>query len=137
VLLAMKRESANRLLDRIAIVRHPCDLDLLSFFARHGRALLTTEHLAFLVGYEAKQVAESLDVLLTAGLLTRAQSQAHAARLYVFTSSRATGLDVSELLELDSTREGRQALRAALAEKSRRTKRDPLASGGHRSASAD
>ncbi|MGH9330461.1 MAG: hypothetical protein ACRD09_08465 [Vicinamibacterales bacterium] len=54
------------------------------FFARHPRTLLISEQLAVWLGYELKQIAGSLDVLMAAGLLTRTQNPTHAARLYVF-----------------------------------------------------
>jgi hypothetical protein len=70
----MKHEDAERLLKRVALLRHPCDLDLLVFFARHPRALITSEQLAVWLGYELKQIADSLEVLLNADVLTRAQN---------------------------------------------------------------
>lgn len=42
-------EHARRLLDRIGVLGHPSDLDLLIFFARHPRSLLASEHLATLL----------------------------------------------------------------------------------------
>ena len=76
----MHRDEANRLLDRIGRIAHPCDLDLLMFFARHPRTLVTSEQLATWLGYELRQIAPSLEVLLESGWLTRSQSPAHAAR---------------------------------------------------------
>jgi len=42
----MKREQARRLVERIGVLRNACDLDLLLFFVRHPRALLTSEQIA-------------------------------------------------------------------------------------------
>jgi hypothetical protein len=110
----MKLDDARRLLDRVSVLRHPCDIDLLVFFARHPRSLLTSEHLASLLGYELKQIADSLEILLEAGFLTRTQNPTHAARLYVFDVTGASGDWLPGLLELASTREGRQALKEGL-----------------------
>src|SRR4030095_5447918 len=87
----MTHEEAQRLLDRIGVLNNPCDLDLLIFFAGHPRSLLASEALASFLGYELKEIADSLDTLLAAGLLTRAQSSVHAARLYVFAIHDANG----------------------------------------------
>jgi hypothetical protein len=57
-------DRARRLLAQIdEVMRHPCDLDLLIFFARHQRTLMGSEQLAILLGYEFKQIAVSLDIL--------------------------------------------------------------------------
>ena len=73
---ANKIDHARTLLNRVpAAVQHACDLDLVVFFARHSRTLMTGEDLARLLGYEIKEVAKSLEVLLKAGLLTRAQTR--------------------------------------------------------------
>ena len=121
----MNHEDARRLLDRIGVLKHACDLDLLIFFARHPRSLLASESLASFLGYDLKEIADSLDVLLSARLLTREQTSAHAARLYVFaidhTSGGANSDWVPSLLALASTREGRLALRQALTRRRRDT----------------
>ena len=59
----MKPDHAQRLLDRIAVLQHPCDLDLLIFLARHRCTLLGTEQLADLLGYDLTQIDASLDLL--------------------------------------------------------------------------
>jgi hypothetical protein len=67
------------------------------------------------VGYDLNQLAHSLDVLTSAGLVVRSQNPTHAARLYVLKQSEAGWL--AALLDIASTREGRekliQAMRAA------------------------
>lgn len=127
----MDREEARRLLDRIRVLKHACDLDLLVFFARHPRSLLASESLASFLGYDLKDIAESLDVLMGAGLLKRAQTPAHAARLYVFALNGAhLGPDggwIPALLEMASTRQGRLALRESLGRRSRESPSAPLA----------
>ena len=121
---AMTYEDARRLLDRIGVLNNPCDLDLLIFFAGHPRSLLASESVAGFLGYELKEIADSLDTLLGAGLLTRAQSSAHAARLYVFGIDETPGSTNQEslrsLLAAGSTREGRLVLRRALVHRRRR-----------------
>lgn len=120
----MTHEDAQRLLDRIGVLNNPCDLDLLIFFAGHPRSLLASESLASFLGYELKEIAESLDTLLAAHLLTRLQSSAHAARLYAFaiddTHGGAHQEWLSSLLAAVSTREGRLAVRRALVHRRRR-----------------
>ena len=114
----MNREHARRLLNSIGFLRHPCDLDLLLFFIRHPRSLLTSDQIAAFLGYDLKRIADSLDLLLTAKLLTRSQSPAHAARLYVFAPNGTSGGWLPSLVEAVSTREGRLVLRAAMTDMS-------------------
>src|SRR5213593_803790 len=102
------------LLDRIGCLRHPCDLDLLLFFSRHPRAYLLSERLAEYVGYELPQVAQSLEALITAGLLRRSPDSSHPARLYVLTPGSTRGEWLSSLLRHAATREGRLAVIQAL-----------------------
>ena len=110
------REHARGLLNGIGFLRHPCDLDLLLFFIRHPRSLLTSDQIAAFLGYDLKRVGDSLDILLGAKLLTRSQSPAHAARLYVFAVNGTHGGWLPSLVEAVSTREGRLALRAAMTD---------------------
>ena len=98
------------MLDRIRGIRHACDLDLLLFFYRHPRAILTDERLVTVLGYNGAQVAKSLDGLIEAGLLTRSQNPSHAARLYVLELGGVDGRPLSTLLEIAATREGRREL---------------------------
>ena len=113
----MNHEDARRVLDEIGVVRHRADLDLLLFFVRHPRTLLTSEQIAAFLGYDLSQVAHSLDLLLESRLLTRTQNRSnHAARLYVFAADGSSGGWLPLLRRLSSTREGRLALVAALAE---------------------
>lgn len=111
------REDVRRLLDRVGGLEHACDVDLLVFFARHPRTLITSEQLATWLGYELKQIAASLEVLLDSGLLIRSQSPAHAARLYVLVTGGTSGGWLPSLLELASTRAGRLAIRDVIAAK--------------------
>ena len=108
-------DSARRLLDQIDdLLRHPCDLDLLIFFARHPRTLMANEQLAVLLGYEFTQIAGSLDRLQGAGLLTLLENPTYTARMYVFTVRDPSAEWLPDLLQLGSTREGRLALIGAL-----------------------
>lgn len=106
----MTHGDERRLLVAAGVLRHPCDLDLLLFFARHPRVLLASESLAGFLGYDMKVIAQSLDGLLAAGLLTRRQAATHAARLYVFTGGGAEAEWLPELLQIASTRAGRRTL---------------------------
>lgn len=110
----MTHNDARRLVDRNGLLRHPSDLDLLIFFARHPRVLLASESLARFLGYDLKQIASSLDALLAARLLTRTQTTTHAARLYVFVEGDAQPEWLQSVLRLASTSDGRRHLRAAL-----------------------
>jgi len=115
------------LLDRIGCVRHPCDLDLLLFFYRHPRAFLISERLAVYVGYDLPQVTQSLETLITAGLLQRPKDSTHPARLYVLEPRTALGGWLSLLLRFADTREGRLAVIHVLKQ------RQSSASSGYKS----
>lgn len=112
----MEHEQVHRLLDRIAVLRDPCDLDLLLFFVRHPRALLSSDQIAALLGYPVKRLGDSLDVLATADLLLRRQKPNGVAQLYIFADSVAPDW-LSSLVELASTRAGRLALRNSLEDR--------------------
>jgi hypothetical protein len=123
----MKDDHIRRLLDRIGVLRRPCDLDLLLFFVRHPRALLSSDQIAAFLGYEVKWLSESLDVLVTAELLTRTQTPTSAARMYVFAVGGPHGGWLPSLVELASTREGRLAMRAALIDQRNEQTLGPVA----------
>ena len=112
----MKDEEARCLLGRIGMLRDRCDLDLLLFFVRHPRVLLSSDKIAALLGYTVKQLGDSLEALVTANLLSRTQKPSGVARLYVFADGDAPDW-LSSLGELASTREGQLALRSALADR--------------------
>lgn len=105
----------RQLLDRLAVLSSACDLDLLLFFARHPRSLLTSDHIARFLGYDHKQLAASLDEFTAAGIVTRIQNPTRVAQLFVFTPGRINGGALPWLLKLASTREGRVDLLRALA----------------------
>jgi hypothetical protein len=98
----------EHLVGSVGVLRHPCDLDLLLFFHRHPRAILTSERLAAYVGYDLNQLARSLDLLTNAGLVERSQNSTHAARLYVLKTPETGWLP--SVLDIASTREGREKL---------------------------
>ena len=98
------------MLDRIRGIRDASDLDLLLFFYRHPRALLTCEELVASLGYGRERVAKALDGLIEAGLLMRSQSPSHAASLYVLELGGLAGGLLSSLLKIAATREGRQGV---------------------------
>jgi hypothetical protein len=102
----MTTQDLRSILDRFQDIRLACDLDLLLFFYRHPRALLTSEQIVAYLGYGAEQVAKSLEGLIEAGFLTRSQSPSHAAQLYTLELGGDLG-PLSSLLRIASTREGR------------------------------
>ena len=110
-------DQARTLLSRIpAAIQHSCDLDLLVFFAKHPRTLMPSEDIARLLGYELKDVAKSLEVLLEAGLLTRTQNTTRARRLYVFETGGTNSAWLPAFVEFACTRQGRMDLRRALTQ---------------------
>ena len=110
-------EEARRVLERATMLRRASDLDLLLFFGRHPRTLLSSDQLATFLGYEITQIAESLELLLDAGILTRTQNPTHAARLYVLTPSQESGGWLPGLLRFAASRQGRLALLTELSER--------------------
>ena len=110
----MTPKQIGDLLDRIGCLSDQCDLDLLLFFYRHPRAFLISERLAQYVGYDLPQVAQSLDILITAGLLRRSPNATHPAQLYVLARGSPLGGWVSSLLRVAEKREGRLAVIQAL-----------------------
>ena len=113
----MTPKQIGDLLDRIGCLSCPCDLDLLLFFYRHPRAFLISERLAQYVGYDLPQVAQSLDTLITAGLLQRSPNATHPAQLYVLARGSPLGGWVSSLLRVAEKREGRLAVIQALKQR--------------------
>jgi hypothetical protein len=111
----MSYKHVGDLLDRIGCLNHACDLDLLLVFHRHPRVVLSSERLAIYIGHELPRVAQSLDTLIGAGLLSRTQRAGGVERMYVLVSWGAPGGWLDALLRLASTREGRLAVLAALA----------------------
>jgi hypothetical protein len=113
----MTPKRIGELLDRIGCLRHPCDLDLLLFFYRYPRAFLIRERLSEYVGYDLPQVSQSLETLITAGLLRRSPDSTQPARLYVLTPGSTLGGWLSSLLRIAATREGRLAVIHALKQR--------------------
>jgi hypothetical protein len=120
----MTSKRVEELLDRVECVKHPCDLDLLLFFYRHPRAFLLGERLAQYVGYEFPQVAQSLDTLITAGLLRPSPNSPHLARLYVLTPGSRLGGWLASLLRFATTRDGRLAVIETLKQRQSSPGRD-------------
>lgn len=112
----------KQLLARLSVIRNGCDLDLLVFLSRHPRTLLTNEQIAAFVGRDMKQVAQSLDTFIEAGLLERTQNPTHAARMYLLQLDGPQGGGFKRLLELASTREGRRIILEHLRPAGTRTK---------------
>lgn len=100
-------------------LRDACDLDLLLFFSRHPRVVLSSERLAAYVGYDVVAVARALDLLLGAGLLKRTLNHGTPGRMYVLEVHHAEEW-LDPLRQLCATPDGRNALRALLRERRRR-----------------
>lgn len=103
----MAPQELRAMLDRIRGVRHLCDLDLLLFFYRHPRALLTAEQIVAYLGHDREQVAKSLEGLIDAGLVSRSQNPSRAARLYVLETEAIPGGVLASFLKIAATRQGR------------------------------
>ena len=104
----------RRLLARSPFIRNSGDLDLLVFFYRHPRTLLTSEQIAAFVGRDMKVVAEALDTFIAAGFVERLHNPTHAARMCLLVVHGPEGKDLTRLLELACTRPGRQEILAIL-----------------------
>jgi hypothetical protein len=104
----------------LEILERPCDLDVLLFFHRHPRALLTPQYLVGRVGYDIHEIHASLKVLSAAGLLEWSKDRmalgVGGIRLYRLTVGTWDDL-LPPFLWLASSPEGRHALRRALARK--------------------
>jgi len=94
-------------------LRDACDLDLLLFFSRHPRVVLSSEHLATYIGYELAKVARALDRLLGAGLLKRTLNQGAPGRMYVLEIDHAEEW-LETLRRVCATPDGRNALKGLL-----------------------
>jgi hypothetical protein len=103
-------------------LRDACDLDLLLFFSRHPRVVLSSEQLAAYVGYDLVEVARALDLLLGAGLLKRTLNHGAPGRRYVLEVDHAEEW-LEPLRHVCATPDGRSALRALL--RRRRAQRTP------------
>lgn len=97
-------------------LRDACDLDLLLFFSRHPRVVLSSEQLAAYVGYDLVEVARALDLLLGAGRLKRTLNHGAPGRMYVLEVDHAEEW-LEPLRRVCATPDGRNALRALLRER--------------------
>jgi hypothetical protein len=103
-------------------LQRACDLDLLLFFSRHPRVVLSSEHLAAYVGYDLPEVARALELLLGAGLLKRTLNHGAPGRMYVLEVDHAEEW-LEPLRQVCAKPDGRAAMRALLREQ-----RPPVAS---------
>jgi hypothetical protein len=119
--LSERRTSINELqpTDPVAVqiieaagLRDACDLDLLLFFSRHPRVVLSSEQLATYVGYELPEVARALDVLLGAGVLKRTLNQRSPGRMCFEVDHPEEWLE--PLRRMCATSDGRNALKGLL-----------------------
>ena len=129
--LAIDTQDIRSLLDRVGGIRRACDLDLMLFFYRHPRALLTSDRLAVCVGYDRETVAKALDGLIAGGFLTQTRSRSDAVQMYVLERGGPAYEALASLLEFAVTRDGRLGVMRLLAAASDR----PFIHGEHQSAS--
>jgi len=122
----VNREDTRRLLDVVEVIRSPCDLDLLLFFVRHPRSLLTSDQIAALLGYPIKDIAVSLEGLLAADLLSGRQHPSQAASMYIFAASGQPNEGLPAVLRLASTRAGRLSFVKALGAPARQGTSQPV-----------
>jgi hypothetical protein len=109
----MTSRQIRQLVERSTVLHHPCDVDLLLFFYRHPRSLLTSDHLATLVGYGVSQIVKSLDAFIAAGIIERSQNPTHKARMYRLVHGTPDGW-LSAIVKVASTRHGRYDVMRAL-----------------------
>jgi hypothetical protein len=102
-------------------LRDPCDLDLLLFFSRHPRVVLSSDQLAANVGYDLPQVARALELLLGAGLLKRTLNQRASGRMYVLEVEDGEAW-LEPLRRACATPDGRNALKALLKQRQAESK---------------
>ena len=107
-------EDAEDVLARLPYLGHRCDLDLLVFFHRHPRVLLTSERLVAVLGYDLNQITASLETLIAAKVVTRTQHQTTGARMYAFEVSDNDNDSLAQLLRTASARAGWLAIIRAL-----------------------
>ena len=110
----MKPTDVQTLLRQASSVRNACDLDLLAFLWRHPRALLTSDRLAYVLGYSAHQISSSLDAFIELGFLERSRNPTRATRLYCLVLDGPAGEATCRLLEVAADPEGRRAVLRAL-----------------------
>jgi hypothetical protein len=111
--MGMKGRDLHHLPSSVRVLRHPCELDLLLFFYRHPRSLLTSDRLAAYVGRDPDQVGRSLDRLAATGLLACSGNLAPAARLYLLNTAESAAL--APLVEMASNPAGRRCILDALS----------------------
>ena len=101
-------------------IREACELDLLLFFARHPRVVLSSEQLATYVGHKVEHVERALELMLGASLLKQRLNAGAAGGMYVLAADH-----VAQWLEpvrrLCATPDGRHALRTLLKERRSQT----------------
>jgi hypothetical protein len=97
-------------------LRDACELDLLLFFSRHPRIVLSREHLAAYVGYDVRQVARALERLLGVGLLKRTLTHGAPGRVYVLEVDHVEAW-LDPLRHVCATPAGRNALKMLLKQR--------------------
>jgi DNA-binding MarR family transcriptional regulator len=115
-------------------IYHLSEWDVLAFVYRHGASLVSTEHIARLVGYEPAVVGSALDQLERAKIieLSRSSRGVHFCRL-VASMDVGRQRALQQLVSLSETRAGRVLLKKQLKPviRTRGEKKLPLESEGN------
>jgi hypothetical protein len=94
-------------------IRTACEFDVLVFFSRHPRVVLSDEQLATYVGHEIHEVARALQRLLSASLLKLVRNPSAATGMYLLAVERVEQW-LGPMRQLCATPDGRHALRTSL-----------------------
>src|SRR5690349_15508596 len=85
------KSMGERLLDRVALLKSPCDLDVVLLCSGPADVLITTEDLTRFVGSDLQRLARSLDSFIAGRIARSSQNNGHAARMYVLDSAGPAG----------------------------------------------
>lgn len=111
----MPDPETHEALDRLKVIKHACDLDLLMFLHRHPRALLALDRLAAYMGCDRERVEKSLENLIAEGLVIRRQKPPSAVPMFLLVRDGGQDQPLDTLLAIASTRNGRLSILQALA----------------------
>ena len=129
--LAIDTQEIRSLLNRVHSICDACDLDLMLFFHRHPRTLLSNDSLTAFVGYDREKIAQSLERLIAGGLLKQIRGPSNTVNLHVLERGGLALETLERLLDFAYTGNGRGCVMRLLAAPSKRAHMD----GVHQSAS--
>lgn len=111
----MPDSETHEALERLKVIQHVCDLDVLMFLHRHPRALLGLDQLAAYIGCARERVEQSLENLIADGLVIRRQKPPSAVPMFLLVRDGGQDQRLETLLAIASTRNGRLSILQALA----------------------